>query len=278
MDVPTLCSAIKKSLSILKGARTGKEIDHSLVEQFQENIKVELNNNANVYKWETEKKIPGRSERDSVDIFGQTLGKPNWIIEIDATRSDQVSQKLLSRTALWGIKDPIQYVAILYPDAHKKGKSACEKYLRYGNEIIHKINKDSSIVGIFVDPDNDSVEVLQFNERCHFKVNGKECKNMNEVAAEALKLYLSKHCVSYAKLKKCWGKYVNNTVGSSRYKNIRVKTSDGIPVYSYTQFRKYGFCSYWNEFERICKKKKISIIKMKKIYKGIKGVPFVYEV
>ena len=105
-----------------------------------------------------------------------------------------------------------------------------------------------------------------------------EIKPDDPVAAEALKLYLSKHCVSYAKLKKCWGKYVNNTVGSSRYKNIRVKTSDGIPVYSYTQFRKYGFCSYWNEFERICKKKKISIIKMKKIYKGIKGVPFVYEV
>lgn len=278
MDITTICIAINKSLPILKGARTGNVIDHSLVEEFQKNIMEELNNDPNKYKWETEKKISGRSERDSVDIFGQATGQPNWIIEIDATRSDQVSQKLLSRMALWGIKKPFKYVAILYPDAYMKGKNACEKYLRYGNEIVQKINKESCIVGVFVDPNNESVEVLQFDEHSHFEVNGKECKSMSEAAAEAIKQYINKHPVSFSKLKLCWGKYVNNIKGNSRYKNIRVKTFDGTPVYSYTQFRQYGFCSYWNEFERICKKNKISITKMKKIYIGTEKASFVYQV
>lgn len=278
MDITTICSAIKKSLPVLKGARTSKVIDHSLVEQFQEKVTEELNKDATIYKWETEKKISGRAERDSVDIFGQATGQPNWVIEIDATRSDQVSQKLISRMALWGIKNPFQYMAVLYPDAHMKGKNACEKYLRYGNEIVKKINKKSCVIGIFVDPDKNSVEVLQFDERSHFAVNGKECKSMNEATAEAIKQYLSKHPVSFAQLSLCWGKYVNNTEGGSRYKNIWKKTTDGTHVYSFTQFRQYGFCSYWNEFERLCKKNKISIAKLKKIYKGAPGVPFEYQV
>lgn len=153
MTIEVLCSAIKSSLLTLKGARTGKTINHKLVEVFQENVKDELNKAPNGYDWEIEWQVKGRSERDSIDIFGQpTKGSPigpNWIIEIDATRSDQVSQKLLSRIALWGLGQSIQYVAILYPDT-QNGKSACEKYLRYGNAVLQKINKNSSVTGILL--------------------------------------------------------------------------------------------------------------------------------
>ena len=97
----SLCSAAKKSLHFLNGARTNKTINHSLVEKFQESIKDILNNGKNGYKWEIEEKAKGRSEKDSIDILGQAKNMQNWIIEIDATRSDQVSQKLLSRMTLW---------------------------------------------------------------------------------------------------------------------------------------------------------------------------------
>ena len=111
-----LCSAVESSLSFLNGARTHKEIDHSRVEEFQKSIKNNLNEDKNGYKWEIEEKAKGRSEKDSIDILGQAKNMQSWIIEIDATRSDQVSQKLLSRITLWGLKNPINYVAILYPD------------------------------------------------------------------------------------------------------------------------------------------------------------------
>lgn len=130
----SLCSAAKSSLHFLNGARTHKTINHSLVEKFQESIKDILNNDKNGYKWEIEEKAKGRSEKDSIDILGQAKNMQNWIIEIDATRSDQVSQKLLSRMTLWGLKNPLNYVAILYPDT-RNGKNACEKYLRYVSRL-----------------------------------------------------------------------------------------------------------------------------------------------
>ena len=87
-------------------------------------------------------------------------------------------------------------------------------------------------------------------------------------AAEAIRAYVRLDPCTYAKLKKIWEKYVNNIKGLSRYKNVGVKTTDGVSVYSYTQFRQYGLGSYWSDFERVCKKNGITIVKMKKIFVG----------
>ena len=277
MDIATLCSAIYNALPDLKGMRSDKETNHKQVEKFQEQVMENLKASGTGYTWDKEIQAKGRSEKDSIDIIGQSKGQQNWIIEIDATRTDQVSQKLLSRLALWGQKEPIQYVAILYPDAQEKGQSACEKYLQYGNEVIKKVNKNSNVIGIFVDPNKNLVEVLQFGESSHFSVNGVECKNMNDAAAEAIRQYVNSHPVSYATLQKRWGKFVNSERGASRYKNVGVKTTDGVGVYSYTQFRQYGLCSYWSDFEKLCKKKGIRITKMKKVLvAGTMKSSFVY--
>ena len=279
MDIAILCSAIYKALPNLKGMRSYKKTNHKKVEKFQEQVMKNLNASGTEYTWDEEIQARGRSEKDSIDIIGQAKGQQNWIIEIDATRTDQVSQKLLSRLALWGQKEPIQYVAILYPDAQEKGQSACEKYLRYGNEIIKKINKNSNVIGVFVDPDKNQnqVEVLLFGESSHFSVNGVECKTMNDAAAEAIRQYVNSHPVSYATLRKRWGKFVNNQRGASRYKNVGVKTTDGVGVYSYTQFRQYGLCSYWSDYEKLCKKKGIKIAKMRKVFvPGTTKSPFIF--
>lgn len=281
MDTKDICSAISRCLPILSGARKpGKVIDHSKVESFQKELCDALNTARNGYTWDIEVQAPGRSEKDSIDILGQAKGQPNWIIEIDATRSDQVSQKLLSRLALWGQKEPIQYVAILYPDAHKKGQPACEKYLRYGDEIFKKLNSQSSVIGIFIDPDPDTgiIEVVQFDKKSnHFLVNGKECKSMGAAATEAIKIFMLSHPVPYVKLQKRWGKYIDNMKGSSRYKKVGVKTSDGISVYSYTQFRQYGLSSYWSDFNSLCKKNGIAVAKMRRVFSpGTTVNPFVW--
>ena len=280
MDITTLCSAVSRCLPILSGARKpGKAIDHSLVELFQKEVCDALNKVHNGYTWDIEVQAKGRLEKDSIDILGQAKGQQNWIIEIDATRSDQVSQKLLSRLSLWGKKDPIQYVAILYPDAHNKGQSACEKYLRYGNEICQIINKDSSVLGIFVDPVLNTVEVLQFGEPSHFDVNGTECKSMADAAAEAVRAYATMHPSNFKQLKSHWGKFVNNVRGASRYKNIGMKSTDGVQVYTYTQFRQYGLSSYWSVFVHLCKKNGIIVSKMKRVFVGGSTMnPFVYIV
>lgn len=263
MTIKILEKAVKESLDKIKGARPGKEIDHKKVEEFQTGIKDWLNNNLNGYKWDIEVKFKGRTEKDSVDILGKAKNEPTWIIEIDATRSDQVSQKFLSRLALWGLKDPIQYIAILYPDANNgKGKNACEKYLRYSNQIIKKINQQSSVIGIFVDPDKDKVNIKNPNAHSRFTVDGKECNSMNAAVAEAIKNYLVKKPCSYNELQEVWGRFVSNTVGTSRYKNIGITTNDGVTVHTYTQFRQYGTASYWQDFIKLCKKNKIKLSSM----------------
>lgn len=279
MDIITLCSAVKDSLHYLNGARSSGVLNHKKVEEFQESIKDILNKSATGYLWDTEVQAKGRIEKDSIDIFGQAKGQKNWIIEIDATRTDQVSQKLLSRLSLWGKKDPIQYVAILYPDAQNKGKSACEKYLRYGNEICQIINKNSSVLGIFVDPVLHTVEVLQFDQPSHFYVNGTECKSMTDAAAEAVKAYLTKHPKKFKQLKSHWGKFVDDQRGPSRYKDVGMKTTDGVPVYTYTQFRQHGLSSYWTDFVRNCKKNGIVVSKMRKVFVGKSTTnPFIFIV
>lgn len=294
MDIETLCYAVKCSLPTLKNARLGKEIDHSLVEQFQKEIKDILNTTKNDYRWEKEITPQGRSEKDSIDILGVAKKNkklnPKWIIEIDATRSDQVSQKFLSRLALWGLEAPMHYVAILYPDT-KGGKNVCEKYLRFGSEVLRSINKQSSITGLFVDPTVDTVEIQQYivngkKSSDHFElkwkegkaIRSKECKSMSEVAKEAIKLYLSKNPVSYTQLKRYWGKFVEDRI-VSKSSSTGTQTIDGITVYHYTQFRQYGICSYWSDFVQLCKKKGIFIRKMRKLYVGVSsGAPYKYVV
>ena len=280
MDIKKLCAAVESSLPLLARARTGKVIDHSLVEDFQESIKERLNESKNGYTWDIEQKAKGRSERDSIDIWGlpsdcvnskgfmSTLpeGTVRWIIEIDATRSDQVSQKFLSRVALWGLKEPIRYVAILYPDT-QNGKSACEKYLRYCNDILQTINDKSSVEGIFVVPGSNTIEVLNFSESSHFKVNDKECKSMSEACAEAIRVYMNAHPGTYAELKQVWDRYVEDAE-RSRAKSLNIETTDGVTVYHYTQFRQYGPLSYWPDFVSRCKKHGITITKLRKLYRN----------
>lgn len=297
MNIDDLCAAVKSSLPILKGARIGKKIDHTLVEQFQESVKNKLNANNNGYKWDTEITPQGRSEKDSIDILGMARkhkkDNPIWIIEIDATRSDQVSQKYLSRLALWGLKEPINYVALLYPDT-QNGKNSCEKYLRYGSEVLREINRKSNLTGIIVDLTNEetieeTIEVQQYiangkKGSDHFELkwkdnkveSRKECKSMSDTAKEAIKLYLRKNTVSFTQLKDYWGKFVEDHI-VSKAKNIRVKTIDGVTVHTYTQFRQYGICAYWPDFVKLCRKKKMFITKMRKIYIGGPS-PYIYKI
>ena len=128
-------------------------------------------------------------------------------------------------------------------------------------------------------PEEEIIEVLQFNERSHFLVENKECKSMDAALAEVIRVYLSRNNVSYTKLKNNWGKYVEDNEASSRYKDLHIKTSDNTTVYVYTQLREHGERSYLEDFKRLCKNNGISITKMRKIFTGKDSGPiFEYRV
>ena len=114
--------------------------DHGNIENFQDDLCKALNsqNQTPGYKWYKEYKInstkivvPQRfiGVDDSVDILGHGGDNdPICIIEIDASRADQVAKKILSRTALFGLLHPIIYVSLMYPDT-QKGFNQCIKHI-----------------------------------------------------------------------------------------------------------------------------------------------------
>ena len=244
--------------------------DHSNIENFQKGVckKISESKLFSSSKWEIELSSKHRKEKDSIDIFGDDK-EAIYIIEIDAARGDQVAKKFLSRIALWGLNPdkPITYIALLYPSTQKQGKPECEKFVRFSNDILKKINKDSSVIGIYVDCDKEKIkgiELWDYNLSSRFVVKDKNgskyCLGMTECAKEAVKLFIQ-NCTpkDYDKLKAVFGRFVNNEVGKSRYAPLGVNL-DNEPVHVYTQWREYGNQSlYWSEFVDICKQQGIII-------------------
>lgn len=264
---------IKCLIDHLKRGR-GRTNDHSYIEEFQRNICQRLNDNKNGYDWVTEAKNLEREEDDSVDIMGTSDNNPPFIIEIDASRRDQVAKKLLSRIALWGLDKPIHYIALLYPDTQNE-KVQSEKFVKYGNDILQKIKKSSSASGIYIDmkieKNNNSeekvveyigIELWNFN-KMHFKIDDHSFSSMTECAKEAIRIICKKNSTSdYNDVKKIINDaqsninkitYINDKVGKSRYSKL-----DKTNIFVYTQW--HEFRPEWIEFKSICKELNINII------------------
>ena len=126
---------------------------HDNIKKYQEDIFKELTKTVPDYLWEIEYKAD-QSAQDSIDIYGKPKPYDNKnkqvVIEIDASRHDQIATKFMSRLSLVGLDEPLFYVALLYPDT-RRDINTCQKYIKYANNIAKKINKKSSAIGMFVD-------------------------------------------------------------------------------------------------------------------------------
>lgn len=235
---------------------------HKHVEDFQDEILNFLQDKYGDQYWAKEHKVPGQIVKDSIDILGDLKGR-KCIIEIDTLRHDQLSPKFVSRVALCGLEKPIDYVAILYRSTQKSGRNNSEKFIRYMYSILKAINKDSTLIGIFVDETTRTAEVWDC-EKTMYKVNGILCKDMNACAKEAVKQFIDAHNkLSYDKIYKIFeqgrSSYISDHRGASRYNDINKKTIDNKPIFVYSQFRLKGSQSNWYRFVELCAKLKINI-------------------
>lgn len=241
--------------------------DHQSIKDFQDQLCDYLNKNTN-YTWATEQKPKYRTEGDSIDILGVCPGFPDYIIEIDATRGDQVAKKLFSRIALWGIvkNSTVKYVALLYPNTQVGGKAESEKFVRLGNSVLKRLNSKSSSVGIYTD--GIDMELWDFNQQSIFVItdkngNVKNVQGMTQCAMAVIDDYINQNNIkNYSRVNKAFQNYVDVKKGPSRYKYLR--TIGGTPIYVYTQWREYGNGANWIEFVNFCKAKKYFI---KKVWK-----------
>lgn len=254
-----ICEAIAKNINILPSSNgVGKK--HKLIEDFQDKLCEDLKKSTK-YSWTSENK-KGWS-KDSVDIYGeQTNGSKKCIIEIDASRADQVAKKFISRLALYGLNDTVDYVAILYPDS-QNGKKECIKYMKFASDVLKTINRDSSVTMIYIDRDKHSIEIHEMSCLEHFNVDNESVTGMGATAAKAIEKYITSQSVqpSFHDLLKTFEHFISDKKGASRYKPLMpIKDNDKeITIFTYTQFRRYGINANWDDFVTKCRKNGIII-------------------
>lgn len=244
---------------------------HIHIEHFQDSVEECLTKKFGNYNWTPEKKSDASVE-DRVDIMGECNGR-KCIIEIDAVRHDQIAPKFVSRIALWGLlSEPIDYVILLYDSTQESGKHNAEKFVRYTYAILKAINKDSSLIGLYVHTPkkqddegnyNDSFEYWDC-EKQGFRIKGisKTHQKMIECAKASIIHFLDQKKnskITYEDLRNTFilsermgSSYISDSPGKSRAKPIGRQIGDH-DIHIYTQFRKTGNQHNWDKFVKICK-------------------------
>ena len=114
-----------------------------LAEELGENI---LSSSAHIeYSFSSE-------HRDRCDVFVST---PTYqiMVELDATRADQVAKKMLSRyyfAQMSSEKKPTVYVCLLYPGTESMNPQECVKYMHMGKEVFLAMNSSNRFIGGFI--------------------------------------------------------------------------------------------------------------------------------
>lgn len=90
--------------------------------------------------------------RDRGDVYAET-STYQIIVELDATRADQVAKKMISRyyyaNKMTNGK-PTVYICLLYPGTKSMNPSECVKYMEMGREILLALNPANRFIGAFL--------------------------------------------------------------------------------------------------------------------------------
>ena len=87
---------------------------------------------------------------DKCDVFVETE-RYIVIVELDATRADQVAKKMLSRY-YYADKSPkpTVYVCLLYPGTENMNPNECIKYMKMGKDVLLSMNPANRFIGAFI--------------------------------------------------------------------------------------------------------------------------------
>lgn len=90
------------------------------------------------------------SYNDKCDVFVETE-RYVIIVELDATRADQVAKKMLSRYYYADkCSKPTVYVCLLYPGTKNMDSNECVKYMKMGKDLLLSMNTSNRFIGAFI--------------------------------------------------------------------------------------------------------------------------------
>ena len=254
--------------------------DHHNIEEYQKLICSELNKTATYYyDWDLECQI-NPLVKDRIDIYGKPKNKNDkiWIIELDATRHDQIAAKYLSRVSIIDKNKKFVYVSILYP-ATKGTVNTAQKYIRYANINANRLKK-SKAIGIYAHVNKTMtksggqgyVEIWDYNKNSLYvikQINNNKIKGMAACAKKAIEEYIRRQMAKgkvyyFEDLEKAFNSrftIISKNVGKSRYRNtgLQLPRRNGQPetVFTYTQWRSTDIT--WEYFTDLCKEYNINI-------------------
>lgn len=137
---------------------------------------------------------PYSTFNDSADILVKgEEGEPLIIVEIDATRADQVAKKMFSRFAYAkkaGRK--LIYVALLYPGTEAMNVHECQKYFVFGTDVLQGLGLGSGyffIGGILKKQDDGKSAGIEYFESR--SLMSAEARLLETLRVEKYKDYLS---------------------------------------------------------------------------------------
>lgn len=158
MDLSVLINAIREALkesqvSIRPTNETKKNFQEVLHRKFKNTLK-HIEKDGIEYCLSNILEDKCDAYKDKCDIFIGT-NKYIVIVEMDATRADQVAKKMLSRYYYAEKnKKPTVYICLLYPGTEKMDTNECLKYMNMGKDVLLSMNSSNRFIGAFIDGEN----------------------------------------------------------------------------------------------------------------------------
>lgn len=113
------------------------------VDELQAEIYDSLVENIIGWNWKVEESI-STQYKDRVDIIGINQKDDSVIVlELDASRADQVAKKFISRQSLMADKN-ILYISVCYPGTKKMSRTECAKYFELCSKITEMLDNHTA--------------------------------------------------------------------------------------------------------------------------------------
>ena len=129
----------QKIIEVLKNLKYTDKVYKGKVDELQAVIYDLLVLKMTDWKWKIEESISIKY-KDRVDIIGENE-KDNSVIvlELDASRADQVAKKFVSRQSLLADRN-LLYISVCYPGTKKMSSTECAKYFEFCSKITEMLD------------------------------------------------------------------------------------------------------------------------------------------
>lgn len=235
--------------------KDSKAQKRQLVKQFQRTLSTFLEGDVEVPIFKDMGDV-WEKVQDRADIFWE---KDNLLVEIDATRADQVAKKMLSRFCYASLGEkPIIYVAVLYPGTDSMSTEECKKYFKMGSQVLKSMNPNNRFIGYIIGKTKEQDVAFTAGQRMPIDFDKASymdayVKYLQDNGIESA-LSIENYKLPVNKIAAYLDHHPDVSLESVEEEILKTDGFDGI--ISKDCAHKSNSTSYWNKYKRYLKEKK----------------------